>query len=332
MVNILVAGQITGPRAHRLRDRAPADWQIRVWDPAEAPAARFAELAAEAEVLVGDGPPEGTWPHVPWLRFWQIPWAGHEFTGADRVPAGVLVANTYEHETTMAEYVMAAVLEWQVDLRRMDARFRAEGWGGHEVATGPSHAEVRGRTLGIVGYGHIGHAVALRARAFGMRVIGLRRSARACPPELDWLGGPGDLHRLLAEADFTVVACDLNAETRGMIDAAALAAMKPSGVLINVARGKVVVEDALYAALSQRRIGGAVIDVWYRYGAPGEAKPWPAHHPFEDLDNVILSAHESANTEEMFTRRWDAVAANIARVARGDPPENLLFEGAMPRP
>jgi phosphoglycerate dehydrogenase-like enzyme len=184
--------------------------------------------------------------------------------------------------------------------------------------------------VGIVGHGHIGREVALRARAFGMRAIGIRRSALPRPEELDWLGTPADLHRLMGEADFVLVACDLNDATRGMIDAEAIAAMKPDGVLINVARGAVVMEDALWEALSARRIGGAVIDVWWNYAEHEGPEPWPANHPFERLDNVILSAHESANTPEMLERRWDFVAANITRVARGDAPANVAFTGTRP--
>ena len=331
-MRVLVHGRLAAPRADSLRARAAPGWDIDVWDPATASPEAFAEKVATADVIVGGAVPLSPWPAAPHLKLWQIPWTGHEFARPEEVPAGLPVANTFEHETAIAEYVLAAMLEWQIGLRRMDARFRAEGWGGMILANGPRHGEVLGKTVGIVGHGHIGREVAHRARAFGMRAIGIRRASAPCPPELDWLGGPGDLHRLLGEADFVVIACDLNAATRGMIDAAALSAMKPTGVLINVARGAIVEEDALFAALSERRIGGAVIDVWYRYAEPGQPEPWPAHHPFETLDNVLLSAHESGTTAETFARRWDFVAANIARIARGAPPENVIFEGQGPPP
>ena len=199
-MRILVHGTIAAPRAGLLRDRAPVAWEIATWNPADDPVADFAARAAEAEVLVGGAPPRGHWPPVPKAKLWQVPWTGVDFTAPDEVPAGLPVANCHEHETAMAEYVLAAMLEWQIGLRRMDARFRAEGWGGHVLAHGPRHGEVRGRTVGIVGHGHIGREVALRARAFGMRAIGVRRSTRPCPEELDWLGTQSDLHRLMAES------------------------------------------------------------------------------------------------------------------------------------
>jgi phosphoglycerate dehydrogenase-like enzyme len=219
------------------------------------------------------------------------------------------------------------MLEWQIGLCRMDREFRARGWAGRMPGSAPAHRELRGLTLGIVGHGHIGREAASRARAFGMRCIGIRRRAAPCPPELDWLGQADRLDALLAESDFVLIACDLNAETLGLIDAGRLAAMKPTGVLINIARGRIVDEDALWEALSGRRIGGAVLDVWYNYNQPGEPEVRPANHPFESLDNVILSAHQSAVTEEMHARRWRFVARNCARIERGEPPENVVFTG-----
>lgn len=330
MTRILVQGRIAAPEADRLRAHAAADWSISVWDPGRDPVEAFAPLARDADVIVGGTIPLPAWPPAPRLKLFQIPWTGYDFTSPDQMPAGVPVANTFEHETAIAEYCLLAMLEWRIGLRHMDARWRAKGWGGRQAGHKAHHGEVRGATVGVVGYGHIGHEVAARARAFGMRVIGIRRSARPCPAELDWLGGPQDLHRLLAESDFVIVACDLNAETEGLIDAAALAAMKPDGVIINVARGRVIDEDALFSALSAERIGGAVIDVWYNYNQPGQPPVWPSRHPFQGLGNVLLSAHESGLTEAMHARRWRFVAENIARAAMGETPHNIVFVGAAP--
>ena len=147
-------------------------------------------------------------------------------------------------------------------------------------------------------------------------------------PPLDWLGTLDDLERLLAESDFVLLACDLNDQTRNLIDAEALSKMRPGAVLINVARGGVVDEIALFQALKNRAIGGAVIDVWYNYNTPGEPEVWPANHPFQGLDNVILSAHESALTDQQLERRWRFVADNLRRAAAGQTPENIIFTGS----
>jgi len=322
MPTILIQGAIAAAHAHRLRAAAPEGWEIAVWDPAEHAPDAFPAMAEAADVVVGGSIPT-PWPATPKLKLFQIPWTGFDFTAPEKIPAGVPVANTYEHESCIAEYVLLGILEWQIGLGRMDAEMRKHGWGGYGPGQAPTHGEVMGKTLGIYGYGHIGVEVARRARAFGMRCIGIRRSERPCPPELDWLGRPGDLHRLLGCSDFVLIACDMNEETIGLLGPDELAAMKHGGVLINVARGRIVQEDALYEALRTGQIGGAILDTWYNYGAA----TWPSNRPFQDLDNVILSPHRSAATEPMHRRRWDFVARNCARVLAGEPPENVVFTG-----
>lgn len=330
MPTVLVQGRIAAAKVDLMRRFAQAGWEVTLWDPARHDPADFPAMAGEADVIVGGAIPTD-WPAVPKLKLFQIPWTGFEFTAPERVPAGVPVANTYEHETTIAEYALLGMLEWQIGLRAMDADFRTNGWASRMPGHAPAHRELRELTLGVVGYGHIGHETAVRARAFGMRCIGIRRSEHPCPPELDWLGRPDRLDALMAESDFVLIACDMNDETRGMIDAGRLAAMKPTGVLINVARGRIVDEDALWDALSTGRIGGAILDVWYNYNQPGKAEVRPANHPFETLDNVLLSAHQSAVTEEMHARRWRFVAENCARIDCGEPPLNVVFTGTAER-
>jgi phosphoglycerate dehydrogenase-like enzyme len=323
---VLVQGRIAAPRAHLMRQHAPHGWSVTVWNPDTDSVDDFAALAVAADVIVGGAPPV-PWPQVPNLKLFQIPWTGYDFTAPHKIPSGVPVANTFEHESAIAEYAMLGILEWQIGLRHMDATFRSKGWDGHAAGRGPSHGEIRGRTLGIVVYGHIGIETATRANAFGMRCIGIRRSNTPCPPELDWLGQPGQLDALLAESDFVLVACDMNEQTIGMINADRLGAMKSDGVLINVARGRIVDEAALYDALAGKRIGGAILDAWYQYFAAGEEPVWPCTKPFQELDNVLLSGHRSASTEEMHDRRWRFVAENCARIGRGEAPENVVFHG-----
>lgn len=326
MPKVLVQGRIAAPKADLMRRFAPEGWEVLVWDPEADEVAAFEALAVEADVIVGGSIPI-PWPSVPKLKLFQIPWTGYDFTSPERMPSGVPVANTFEHETAIAEYVLAGMLEWQIGLRHLDATFRSSGWASQPPGSAPSHGELRGRTLGIVGHGHIGREVAVRANAFGMRCIGIRRSAVPCPDELDWIGQGDRLGDLLAESDFVLVACDMNEETIGLINAERFAQMKSTGVVINVARGKVIDEDAMWQALSSRQIGGAVIDVWYNYNQPGKPDVWPCNHPFQDLDNVILSGHRSGSTEEMHERRWEFVARNCVRIAQGETPENVVFTG-----
>lgn len=326
-MNVLLQGRIAVDQ-HALFDQLKDDsWTTLVWNPLQHNSDEFAELAKSADVIVGGNIPLDSWPSVPALKLFQIPWAGYNFTSPERMPAGVPVANCYEHESAIAEYVMLAILEWQIGLRIMDERFRREGWGGRYPAGGIFHQEVRGKTLGIVGYGHIGEAIATRANAFDMSIIATRRTQCETPEPLQWLGTEEQLPLLLEQSDFIVLACDLNDATRDLINADTLAQMKSGAVVINVSRGEVIEEDALYEVLKSKRIGGAVLDVWYNYNQVGQPEVWPSNKPFHELDNVILSAHECCWTEAQGQRRWQAVVENIRRIEAGVSPENVVFHG-----
>ncbi len=327
MPTALIQGRIAIQYEHLLRKELNDDWKILVWDPSSNEPDEFVAMALEADAIIGGRIPTSNWPNIPKLKLFQIPWTGHDFCSPETMPSGIPVCNCYEHETTIAEFVLCAMLETKIGLRRIDECFRAEGWGGRQPGSAHYHGEIRNRTVGIVGYGHIGREVAQRAAAFGMRVIAIRRSKQEATPPLDWIGTTGQLEQLLAESDFVVVACDMNKETIGMIGAPQLAMMKHDSVIINVGRGRVIEEEALYQALKRRSIGGAVIDVWYNYIGNDKKEVWPCNYPFQELDNVILSAHESAAAPEQLERRWKFVADNLERVRKGGRPENQVFLG-----
>jgi phosphoglycerate dehydrogenase-like enzyme len=130
---------------------------------------------------------------------------------------------------------------------------------------------------------------------------------------------------MLPECDFVVPAIAQGPETEGLPDARRLALMKRSAFLVNIARGAVLDEDAVYAALRDRRIGGAAVDVWWRYPSESEPKRRPSHHPFHELPNVIMTPHCSGWTEGMVARRWAEVAGNINRFVRGEPLDNVVL-------
>lgn len=327
MPTALIQGRIAVQYTHYLEKYLGDDWVILVWDPAKNEPQEFIEMAAKADCMVGGGIPTERWPAIPNLKLFQIPWTGYDFCTPATMPAKVPVCNTFEHESAIAEFVMAGMLEMKLGLRVLDHKFRSGGWNGKSPGMNTPHGEVRDATVGIIGYGHIGFEVAKRAKAFDMRVIGTRRREQPTPELLDWLGTPDKMDQLLAESDIVVVACDLNAETEGMIGQDQLSLMKPDALIINVARGRVIDETALYNTLKAHQIGGAVIDVWYQYNQPGEEEVWPSKYPFQDLDNVLLSAHESASSHNMWDRRWKFVADNFKRAAAGAEPDCFVFYG-----
>jgi phosphoglycerate dehydrogenase-like enzyme len=157
-----------------------------------------------------------------------------------------------------------------------------------------------------------------------MRVHAISRSGHA--PEADQAGDVSQLPDMLGQADFVLIACPLTPETHGLIGAAQLKLMKSTAVLINVSRGAIVDEEALYTALSAGAIGGATLDVWYQYPSPGNPAPRPSRFAFEKLPHVHCTVHSCAFTEEMFDRRFAVIADNLKRLSDGRPLVNVIRE------
>ncbi len=261
------------------------------------------------------------------LRLVQVPGAGLDRIERSAIPAGAWLANAYGHEVGIAEYVIGAMLALSRDFTRVDARLRRGEWDSQWSVSGPPPApwpELSGKTLGILGLGRIGRALARRARAFDMAVWAVRRdAARAETEHVDVLGGPEALDEVLRRADYLAITLSLNAETRGLLGKRELDLMKPTAVLVNVARAEIVDEAALYRALSTRTIAAAALDVWYRYPT-ADGPTYPAREPFHELPNVLMTPHVSGWTEGMLEARARLIADNITRAARGEPPANLV--------
>lgn len=296
-------------------------WEIEVVDPEDSAALEHAIAHADAMVSMS-----WKWQlrSASHLKLLQLPGAGTDEIDFTRVPQGTAVCNCYEHEIGIAEYVLGTMLEWTIGARHMDQTFRQGNWAGSYL-TGPRHGELFGKTLGIVGYGRIGREIAQRAKPFGMRVIACTRSPGPDVASADRVDGLDHFGDLLAEADFIAIAAPLNEQTRGLFDQRAFAGMRRTAVIINVARGAIIDERALFEALAQRRIGGAIIDVWYQYPPQGQPQgPRPSLLPFHELDNVVMTPHASAWTDGLLPRRNRAVAMNLNRLARGEPLLNVV--------
>jgi len=167
--------------------------------------------------------------------------------------------------------------------------------------------------------------VARRALAFDMTVRAIRQrpQARAESDGLAFLGGPDDLDEVLRGADYAAITLPLTPSTRGLLGKRELGLMKPTAVLVNVARAEIVDEDALYEALAGGTIGGAALDVWYRYPA-GPDPTLPARRPFHELGNVLMTPHVAGWTEGTLEARARLIAGNIGRAARGETPLNMI--------
>jgi phosphoglycerate dehydrogenase-like enzyme len=276
----------------------------------------FGDAAGEAEVVLHCSggrqrlePLLACAPRVRWVHSCSAGVEGLLFPALVDAPV-VLTNSRGTYSRSLAEWSLAAVLFFAKDLRRL-LRSQAEGrWDPFDPE------EASGRTVGIVGYGDIGRAVARRARAFGMRVLALRR--RPAKDELaDEVVGPDGLLDLMRRSDYVVVTAPLTPDTRGLVSPAAIAALKPSAVLINVGRGPVVHEAALIDALTARKIRGAALDVF-------DQEPLPEGHPFYRLDNVLLSPHSADHVAGWREGAVDLFVEQVERYRRGEPLRNVV--------
>jgi phosphoglycerate dehydrogenase-like enzyme len=258
------------------------------------------------------------------LKLVQVPGAGLDRIDRSALAASTALANAYGHEVGIAEYALGAMLALTRQFGRLDAALRRGTWDSQwavGVPPPPPWPELAGKTLGILGYGHIGQALARRARAFDLTVLATRRTPVPDPGVL--VRGPEALDDVLARADYVVITLPLSADTRGLLGARELGRMKRGAILVNVARAEIVDEDALYDALAGGTLAGAALDVWYRYPKTTLPTP-PARRPFHELPSVLMTPHVSGWTEGMLEARAGMIAGNIERVARGEPPQNLI--------
>lgn len=310
------------------RDALGTGWTVRALEvpldatgdgPGVVPSELLTEIR-DAEVYCGFGIPRSAFLAGERLRWVHSGAAG---VGGSLFPemraSDVLFTNSAGlHAEPMAEHALAMILYFARGLDVAVAGMRDRSWRNVELTGRESPVmELGGRALGIVGYGGIGRAVARRAAALGMRIRAIRRSPGDLPPELDDLGGPDDLPRLLSSSDAVAVTVPETSETRGLIGARELALMRPHAVFLNLSRGGVVHEEALAEALAERRLRGAGLDVFRREPLPPDSRFW-------SLENVLITPHTSAASQRFWDRHTELVLRNMERFLAGRELENLV--------
>lgn len=327
-MRVVLWGKTAHLQRNRLESYLSTPWEIRSSADESDEAARRVLPDSDAFVGIGFQRRLGVWGSE--LKLIHGIGAGTDLFELDALPEGSVLCNVYEHETAIAEYILGAILGWALRLDEVDSMLRKGVWERSGRLDGEPHEEIAGRTIGLIGYGHIGRAVAKRAKAFDMRVLAVRGRPQLSGGVDEWvdsIGGPADLDRLVAAADYLVICCPLTDATRGMIDEERIARMRPNAFLVNVARAEIVDEEALFRALERRRIAGAALDVWYRYPTNGEARGSVGHLPWESLENVLMTPHFSAWTHQTIDRRWRRIAENLDRFSRGEPLLNVVAIG-----
>lgn len=319
--------------AEKLRDALPSGWRLDVVDapvdgtgdgvPGASPEAL--ERVAEAEVYVGYGVPGAV------LRAGsKLGWV-HTGTGGVGGSLGpelrerpdVLFTNSAGvHAPPMADTVLAMILHFS---RGLDYAVRSQArgqWGRAPFDTAESDPrEIDGSAVGVIGFGGIGREVARRVVPLGARVLGLKRTPAESPPGVELCYGREGLERIVQECRYVVVTAPETDETRGMLDRRSIDSMRPDAVLINVARGSLVDQDALTAALREKRLRGAGLDVFAR-------EPLPPSDPLWKLPNVLITPHVSAYTDRYWDREIALITDNLERYVDGRPLNNLVDRAA----
>lgn len=317
-LNLLV---LADPKASWLKplDRLSADIHVTITnDEAEV---RAAAPVADA-ILNGTFTPKMLSIAVPLAT--NARWLHSLWTGVDSVMSPELQSSPVPFtcgrgvfRVSLAEWTIGAMLHFSYQMRRMIRQQEAGIW---EIFT---TEELHGRTLGIVGYGEIGRATAERARAFGMKVLALRRRPELFGSDslVDQTFDQAHINDLISASDYVMVAAPLTPETRGLVGAAQIAAMKPNAVIINVGRGAIIDEPALIASLEAGKIRGAALDVF-------TVEPLPAGHAFYRLKNVLLSPHTADHVQDFVHLAVECFLDNMKLFQAGQPLQNIVDKRA----
>ncbi|MGH9671253.1 MAG: D-2-hydroxyacid dehydrogenase [Terriglobales bacterium] len=276
---------------------------------------RLTEEIGDAEVFVGWSLRAEQVAAAKKLRWVHSTAAAvHQLLLPELVASDVVLTNSSEvHGPVVAEHALALILALA---KRIPSAVRLQQRGEWGQTTlweeRPRPREVAGATLGVVGLGSIGRELVRSARALEMRVVAVREHPEKGSGGADAVYGPEDLGRLLAEADFVVLAAPLTEKSRALMNAERLAQMRPDAFLINVSRGALVDEAALAAALEKHTIAGAALDVF-------ATEPLPAESPLWGLENLLITPHTAAVTERLWERHYELLADNLRRYLAGEP-------------
>lgn len=277
--------------------------------------ATLARLVADVEGLVvrAQLPPD-LFDHAPKLRAVVRHGVGLDMVPVEAATAhGIPVANLPGSNTqAVAEYALAAMLHLRRGLATIDTRMRSDGWAAARPLSDRG-AELGGSVCGIVGVGAIGQRIADVANGLGMRVLGLTRRAEGLPAHVRAV----NKQQLFTQSDVVVLSCPLTEQTRGLVDAATVAAMKPTTLLINISRGPVIDTAAVVAALREGRLGGAAMDVH-------DKQPLTGREPVFEAPNLLLTPHVAGITATSMRAMSEGAVATVLALLRGERPANVV--------
>ncbi len=281
----------------------------------------------EVEVVIGGTFTKEGLEQAKKLKLIQIPFAGVDkldFSLYKNYP-DIFICNIHANKNAVAEHAFALILALAKNIVINDRDLRLGRW--HDFPAKQPTVQLQGKSIGIIGLGSIGWEVAKIGLALGMKVFALKRKIEDKDLKkkniLEFLGEKQDLEKVINESDFIVVAVPLTKETRGLIGKKELKLMKGK-YLINISRGVVIDEEALFKSLKEGNLTGAAIDTWYQYPSSEQREVLPSKYDFQKLNNVVMSPHTAGYTDRALEENIKSVFDNIVKIYYGEEPENQI--------
>ena len=283
------------------------------------------ELGRDADILAANRVSREFIEAAPRLRMIQTFTAGVEHIdhNAVRERGNIILCNSHINAAEVAEYAITLLFAVAKNIIPNDRELRKGDWVYAFGGPRPN-VEIRHKTCFILGLGNIGTEIAKRLRAFDVKIYAATRSGISQQSDLvDKLVKIDEAQPLIEVSDFIILSLPLTPESQGLVDRTFISWMKPTSILVNISRGPIIDEKALFSALKENRIRGAGLDVWWRYPPKwgGKGTP-PSDMPFQELDNVVVSPHRAGYSENTEREYFQFAGENILRFIRGETPFN----------
>ncbi len=282
----------------------------------------IADVVKEADAIISGPIPQEHLNVAKNLKLIQVPFAGVDGFNLKNImeEKGIILANVHGNALSVAEHAFGLLLSLAKGIVTNDRDLREGYW--HGWMSREPNMELEGKTVFIIGLGSIGKAIAKFAKAFGMNVVGVKKTVQ--PVEnVDKVLSDKEIDKAIKNALFVVLAVPSTNETKNLVNKDFLNKMEGK-FLINIARGDVIDEEALFIALKNRKLKGAAIDTWWIYPEKPYMHKYPAHYPFWLLDNIIMSSHTAGYSDGSIRKNWEEAVKNVVNFIAGNPIKNII--------
>jgi phosphoglycerate dehydrogenase-like enzyme/ribonuclease HI len=281
----------------------------------------------EVEVVIGGSFSKEDLDQAKKLKLFQIPFAGVDQLDLSlyKNRKDIFICNVHANRAAVAEHAFALILALAKNIVTNDRDLRLGRW--HGFSSKEPTIQLQGKSLGIIGLGSIGWEIAKIGHLLGMKIFALKREIKEKDLEkkkiLEFLGANKDLEKVIKESDFIIITVPLTQKTKGLIGKKELKLMQGK-YLVNISRGAVIEEEALFKSLEEHYLSGAAIDTWYQYPTNEHKEILPSQYNFHKLKNVVMSPHTAGYSDRALEENIKSVFDNIVRIYYGEEPENQI--------